>query len=393
MDFIDLVESSPEPYDDHRTSAFQMEGSRTVKSERSDEQSSLTVPGGFGFARSRGSRIDDYTDSFGRVESTQFFNRSTNGTRFFENRLSEGGGRENRGVFERGRKLVSCGSERGEGYENQDVGGGFFSSGLNLQLLHRVRSARHADNNDLSQSATIESSMKRQSLPIIYGTRKRQFFDDPPVSIKRTIGSNSLQTNESHMSLAAKQPRFSFTIPLSDRYESEMIPTVSPLEKESKVLAFEMRQETNFINSLDDPINVNLNHSKRLLNTEINKLEESFNTEWLELDNKRIRICRYVLVPTYRYPKINFVGRLIGVKGLTLQKICKKYKCFLSIQGAHSTKDRTQEIELLSSGDPRYAHFAGPLHVRVDVYSVPHIAHMRMAAVLNLLHKAFIPVI
>ena len=66
-----------------------------------DEQSSLTVPGGFGFARSRGSRIDDYTDSFGRVESTQFFNRSTNGTRFFENRLSEGGGRENRGVFER----------------------------------------------------------------------------------------------------------------------------------------------------------------------------------------------------------------------------------------------------------------------------------------------------
>ena len=33
--FIDLVESSPEPYDDHRTSAFQMEGSRTVKSERS----------------------------------------------------------------------------------------------------------------------------------------------------------------------------------------------------------------------------------------------------------------------------------------------------------------------------------------------------------------------
>nr|CAD2184266.1 unnamed protein product [Meloidogyne enterolobii] len=215
--FIDLVESSPEPYDDHRTSAFQMEGSRTVKSERSgirwgtnsnlNEQSSLTVPGGFGFARSR-SRIDDYTDSFGRVESTQFFNRSTNGTRFFENRLSEGGGRENRGVFERGRKLVSSGSARGEGYENQDVGGGFFSSGLNLQLLHR--SARHADN-DLSQSATIESSLKRQSLPIsIYGTRKRQFFDDPPVTIKRTVGNNSLQTNESHMSLAAKQPRFSF---------------------------------------------------------------------------------------------------------------------------------------------------------------------------------------
>ncbi|CAK5076397.1 unnamed protein product [Meloidogyne enterolobii] len=352
-----------------------MEGSRTVKPERSgirwgtnsnlNEQSSLTVPGGFGFARSR-SRVDDYTDSFGRMESTQFFNRSTNGTRFFDNRLSEGGGRENRGVFERGRKLVS---ERGEGYENHDVGGGFFSSGLNLQLLHR--SARHADNNDLShQSATIESSLKRQSLPIIYGTRKRQFFDDPPVTIKRTIGSNSL-TNESHMSLAAKQPRFSFV----------------------SFLAFEMRQETNFINSLDDPINVNLNHSKRLLNAEISRLEESYNTEWLELDNKRIKICRYVLVPTYRYPKINFVGRLIGVKGLTLQKICKKYKCSLSIQGAHSTKDRTQEIELLTSGDPRYAHFAGPLHVRVDVYSVPHIAHMRMAAVLNLLHKAFIPVI
>ncbi|KAL7074038.1 hypothetical protein ACQ4LE_006283 [Meloidogyne hapla] len=407
MDYIDLVESSPEQYDDHRNSAFQMEGSRTVKSERSgirmegwrsnNDQNSLSVPGGFGYARSR-SRIDDYTDSFGRVESTQFFNRPTNGNRFFENRLSEGGGRDTRGIFERESRLVQSGSERGEELEKQDAGG-YFSSDLNQQLLHR--SARYADNNDLSQqSATTESSMKRQSLPVMYGNRKRQFFDDQNISNK-SAGINSLQTNESHIStgLAPKQPRFSFVsavsnarfIPLSDRFETEMMATVSPLEKETKFLVFEMRQETNFINSLDPPINVHLNHSKRLLKGEINKLEESYNSEWLELDNKRIKICRYVLVPNYRYPKINFVGRLIGVKGLTLQKICKKYKCFLSIQGAHSTKDRSQEIELLNSGDPRYAHFAAPLHIRIDVFSVPHIAHMRMAAVLNLLHRALIP--
>uniref|UniRef100_A0A1I8AZ05 KH domain-containing protein n=1 Tax=Meloidogyne hapla TaxID=6305 RepID=A0A1I8AZ05_MELHA len=377
MDYIDLVESSPEQYDDHRNSAFQMEGSRTVKSERSgirmegwrsnNDQNSLSVPGGFGYARSR-SRIDDYTDSFGRVESTQFFNRPTNGNRFFENRLSEGGGRDTRGIFERESRLVQSGSERGEELEKQDAGG-YFSSDLNQQLLHR--SARYADNNDLSQqSATTVSSMKRQSLPVMYGNRKRQFFDDQNISNK-SAGINSLQTNESHIStgLAPKQPRFSFV----------------------SFLVFEMRQETNFINSLDPPINVHLNHSKRLLKGEINKLEESYNSEWLELDNKRIKICRYVLVPNYRYPKINFVGRLIGVKGLTLQKICKKYKCFLSIQGAHSTKDRSQEIELLNSGDPRYAHFAAPLHIRIDVFSVPHIAHMRMAAVLNLLHRALIP--
>lgn len=167
---------------------------------------------------------------------------------------------------------------------------------------------------------------------------------------------------------------------------------LNPLDNEFKQSSYEMRQEAAYIESLDPQINTNLVHSRRLLETESNKMDEMVNPEWLELDNARpIKLCRQVLIPNYRYPTLNFVGRVLGFRGSVLRRICKKYKCYVSILGAHSTKNRQQEIELLQSGDLRFQHFASPLHIRIDVLATPHIAHMRMAGVLNLLQKMLVP--
>ncbi|KAF7638679.1 hypothetical protein Mgra_00001761 [Meloidogyne graminicola] len=216
MDFIDLVESSPEPYDDNRNPAFQMDGSRTVRADRSvsrignwrinNSHNSMAVPGEFGYARR--SRVEDYTDSIGNVpvtmESKQFFNRSTNERSFFENRLSEGNERD-RGIFEREKRRVHDNNERIDT-------GGYFSLGLKQQLLHRNP---RSTNNELSHhpdvNETLERSHKRQSLPpIVSGNRKRQFFEDPiPTSSGRL---SSLQPNDSHLTpiYPPKQARFSF---------------------------------------------------------------------------------------------------------------------------------------------------------------------------------------
>uniref|UniRef100_A0A183C1K0 KH domain-containing protein n=1 Tax=Globodera pallida TaxID=36090 RepID=A0A183C1K0_GLOPA len=166
----------------------------------------------------------------------------------------------------------------------------------------------------------------------------------------------------------------------------------SPLEVEYQHSLLDLRQELALIDSLDSSVTNCLKNSRRLLIDESTKLEEWHDPDWVEVDVTRpIKLSKQVLIPTFRFPTFNFVGRIVGYKGSTVTRISRKYKCFISILGAHSTKDRQQEVELLQSGDYRYAHYASPLHVRVDVIAPTHLAHMRMAAVLNFFHKLFVP--
>jgi hypothetical protein len=77
--------------------------------------------------------------------------------------------------------------------------------------------------------------------------------------------------------------------------------------------------------------------------------------------------------------------------------------------GRGSTRDRAKEQvfnyyikyiqnliifvkELLSTGDPQYAHYGGPLHVKVETTAPPAIAYQRVAGVLQILAELLQPV-
>ncbi|KHJ84401.1 hypothetical protein OESDEN_15887 [Oesophagostomum dentatum] len=72
--------------------------------------------------------------------------------------------------------------------------------------------------------------------------------------------------------------------------------------------------------------------------------------------------------------------------------MAKTYKCHIYVLGRGSTKDRNKEQELLSSGDPQYAHYGGPLHVKVETIAPAHIAYKRVAGVLEELNRILQPV-
>uniref|UniRef100_A0A915EJ52 K Homology domain-containing protein n=1 Tax=Ditylenchus dipsaci TaxID=166011 RepID=A0A915EJ52_9BILA len=164
----------------------------------------------------------------------------------------------------------------------------------------------------------------------------------------------------------------------------------SPLDAEIQHTILEMQQELAYIDTL--PQTNNLRHSKRLLKERCAKLESTVDPDWVEVDiSKPIKVTKRVLIPIFRHSTFNYVGRILGPKGVTLKNICKKFKCFISVMGAGSTKDRTKELELLNSNDPRFAHYASPLHIRIDTVAPAHVAHMRMAACLNVFHKLLIP--
>lgn len=116
-------------------------------------------------------------------------------------------------------------------------------------------------------------------------------------------------------------------------------------------------------------------------------------------------MVRKVLIPTFRNPRVsyfflllslvfqfNYVGKVLGPKGTTLQNIAKQFKCHVYILGRGSTRDRAKEEELLQSGDPNYLHYGGPLHVKIETNAPPALAYQRVSGVLDVLQQLLQPV-
>ncbi|GMT34619.1 hypothetical protein PFISCL1PPCAC_25916, partial [Pristionchus fissidentatus] len=133
-------------------------------------------------------------------------------------------------------------------------------------------------------------------------------------------------------------------------------------------------------------------NAKRLLAAEIEKLENRIEPEWLEVDiPKPIKITKKILIPTFRYPEVDFVEKIVGHNQSNLQAMAREHKCHICVLGRGSTNDRFKEQELLSSGDPQYAHFGGPLHVKLEILAPVHIAYQRIAGALETLTKILTP--
>lgn len=82
-------------------------------------------------------------------------------------------------------------------------------------------------------------------------------------------------------------------------------------------------------------------------------------------------------VPAERYPEYNFVGRLLGPRGITLKTLERDTKCRIMIRGRGSVrKDREDEVR----GRPGYEHvFEDPLHVVIEPLASNDIGALRKA--------------
>uniref|UniRef100_A0A915MNR0 K Homology domain-containing protein n=1 Tax=Meloidogyne javanica TaxID=6303 RepID=A0A915MNR0_MELJA len=155
----------------------------------------------------------------------------------------------------------------------------------------------------------------------------------------------------------------------------------SPLDAEIQIVLREIHGEVQLLEQSGE-YGEQFKNARRLLATEATKLENNIDPEWLEVDiNKPIKVTKKILVPSFRHQKFNFVGKVLGPKGTTLQNIAKTYKCHVYILGRGSTRDRAKEQELLAGGDPQYAHYGGPLHVKVETTAPPAVAYQRVAGI------------
>merc|ERR1712198_297805 len=131
-------------------------------------------------------------------------------------------------------------------------------------------------------------------------------------------------------------------------------------------------------------------HASRLLAEEIDRVERGI--KYTEVHNDRkTKLVTKVLIPVREYPKVNFVGKLMGPGGTAIKQLQAETGCKMSIMGKGSMKDRKKAEELLKSGDSKYSHLAEDLHVQVEVFAEAADAYSRVSNALGELAKFMVP--
>ncbi|XP_031553130.1 protein quaking-like isoform X2 [Actinia tenebrosa] len=146
-------------------------------------------------------------------------------------------------------------------------------------------------------------------------------------------------------------------------------------------------------------------HAERLLDQEINRtrnelfhgitngVESSASDTSITLPSPsgpRIKLTEKVFAPVKEYPKFNFVGRVIGPRGMTLREIESQTGCKLLVRGKGSMKDKKLEEE--KRGQPNYEHLDEDLHVLISVEDTEDRCRVRLQKAVDRVQQLLRPV-
>lgn len=136
-----------------------------------------------------------------------------------------------------------------------------------------------------------------------------------------------------------------------------------------------------------DSIDSSFIHAVRLITKEIDgiqnpKKDEAKATPELRMIDihapKFPKVECILKVPVNEFPKVNFVGRIIGPGGSTLKGIQDVTNTRIAILGKGSQRDKKKAEELLNSGDPKWTHLKLPLHVKISAIAPVDQAHIQI---------------
>ena len=89
-------------------------------------------------------------------------------------------------------------------------------------------------------------------------------------------------------------------------------------------------------------------------------------TDWLDvINNKKVKVRARVSIPVEQFPRVNFVGKLLGPKGATLKALQEQTMTKMAVLGQGSMRNEAKELEALNSGDPKFKHLKQKLYLQV----------------------------
>ncbi|XP_028294041.1 KH domain-containing, RNA-binding, signal transduction-associated protein 1a [Gouania willdenowi] len=147
-----------------------------------------------------------------------------------------------------------------------------------------------------------------------------------------------------------------------------------------------------------DSLDSSFTHAMKLISAEIEKIQKGESKKEPEKETyldlfatKNLKLKERVLIPTKQYPKVNFVGKLLGPQGTTIKRLQEETMAKISVLGKGSMRDKGREEELRKSGEAKYVHLSMELHVFIEVTAPIPEAYLRMAHAMDEVKKFLIP--
>ncbi|KFM77311.1 Protein held out wing, partial [Stegodyphus mimosarum] len=140
-------------------------------------------------------------------------------------------------------------------------------------------------------------------------------------------------------------------------------------------------------------------HLERLLDDEINKVRNNLfqvngcKKEPLILpdaDGPIIARSEKVYVPVKDHPDYNFVGRILGPRGMTAKQLEQETGCKIMVRGKGSMRDKKKEEQ--NRGKPNWEHLNDELHVLITVEDTNNRAAVKLQRAVEEIKKLLIPV-
>ncbi|XP_044008294.1 protein held out wings-like isoform X10 [Aphidius gifuensis] len=140
-------------------------------------------------------------------------------------------------------------------------------------------------------------------------------------------------------------------------------------------------------------------HVERLLDEEIAKVRASLfqisgvKKEPLtlpEAEGEITTLTEKVYVPVKEHPDFNFVGRILGPRGMTAKQLEQETGCKIMVRGKGSMRDKKKEEQ--NRGKPNWEHLTDELHVLLTVEDTENRATLKLARAVEEVKKLLVPV-
>ncbi|CAG0897382.1 unnamed protein product [Cyprideis torosa] len=139
-------------------------------------------------------------------------------------------------------------------------------------------------------------------------------------------------------------------------------------------------------------------HVERLLDEEISRVRANLfqidgqKHEPLDLPQEEgptVALSEKVYVPYKEHPDFNFVGRILGPRGMTAKMMEQETGCKIMVRGKGSMRDKKKEE--MNKGKPNWEHLNDELHVLITVEDTENRAKKKIDKAIEEIKKLLIP--
>ena len=96
-----------------------------------------------------------------------------------------------------------------------------------------------------------------------------------------------------------------------------------------------------------------------------------------------------VFVPVKEFPEYNFVGRILGPRGMTAKQLEQETGCKIMVRGKGSMRDKKKEDA--NKGKPNWEHLNDELHVLIQCEDAANRVDVKIARAVEEVKKLLVP--